>query len=190
MKKSKKIVCLGDSLTQGYDINTADCWVTLLNNKLDNYEVINCGVSGDTTNGMLARFQAIIKEIQPDIVLIMGGTNDLSVNLSNKNIISNLLAIVRQAKFHKITPVLGVIPPFYYEDSSMSESIFINHKKYANRIIKFQQKLISFAKSDNQIYIDFSKNMTKDLFLKDGIHPSEKGNIIMKNNALEVLKNY
>ncbi len=189
MNTSKKIVCLGDSLTQGYNIKTTQNWVYLLNNDL-NHEVLNFGISGDTTNGMLNRLPEIIKEIKPDVLIVLGGTNDLSLNITEEIIIGNLLAITGHAKFNNILPILGIISPFYNENCQLTESIFISHQNYANRILAFQKKLIEFAKYDNQIYIDFSKKMSREMFLEDGLHPTEKGNVQMKNNALPVLKNY
>ncbi|HKJ99099.1 MAG TPA: hypothetical protein VJ959_09270 [Desulfotignum sp.] len=50
-----KIICHGDSLTRGSDIATPHTWTALLGNQL-NIPVVNTGISGDTTAGMLARF--------------------------------------------------------------------------------------------------------------------------------------
>ncbi|MFT6707865.1 MAG: acyl-CoA thioesterase-1, partial [Flavobacteriales bacterium] len=51
----KKLVTLGDSLTEGYNIDKLKRWTKLLHQK-HNLEIINSGISGDTTTGMLSRF--------------------------------------------------------------------------------------------------------------------------------------
>ncbi len=51
----KSMVCIGDSLTEGTDIPTGHTWPALVANAL-NIDVINCGIGGDTTTGMLSRF--------------------------------------------------------------------------------------------------------------------------------------
>lgn len=46
------IVCIGDSLTEGLGVNKENAWPALLRSEL-NVEVINRGISGDTTSGMI-----------------------------------------------------------------------------------------------------------------------------------------
>ncbi|MFO7911179.1 MAG: GDSL-type esterase/lipase family protein, partial [Desulfotignum sp.] len=71
-----KIICHGDSLTQGSDMAKPCTWTALLENRL-NIPVVNTGISGDTTAGMLARFAVDVVPRKPGIVILMGGTNDL-----------------------------------------------------------------------------------------------------------------
>jgi len=59
-----KLVCLGDSLTEGYGIETRHRWSDLLKKEFP-FEIINRGISGDTTAGMLARFQFDVIAHQP-----------------------------------------------------------------------------------------------------------------------------
>jgi lysophospholipase L1-like esterase len=67
----QKIICHGDSLTQGADIEPAFRWPSLLQNALGGVQVINTGIGGDTTAGLLSRFGADVVAPQPDAVLIM-----------------------------------------------------------------------------------------------------------------------
>ncbi|MHA1719447.1 MAG: GDSL-type esterase/lipase family protein, partial [Promethearchaeota archaeon] len=85
-----KLVCLGDSLTEGYDIDLNQRWSDLLKENF-NFEIINSGISGDTTSGMLARFHQMVVIHKPSHVIIMGGTNDLSMNLGDEAILCNIL---------------------------------------------------------------------------------------------------
>ena len=86
-----KLVCLGDSLTEGYEIDNNKSWTELLQKEL-NVEVINAGISGDTTSGMLARCEKLLLEHQPSHLIIFGGTNDLWFGLKDEFILSNIHA--------------------------------------------------------------------------------------------------
>jgi acyl-CoA thioesterase I len=89
----KKIVALGDSLTAGYGVDLSQSYPALLEKKLQekgyHYEVINAGVSGETSSGTLARVEWILTQ-KPDIVIVETGANDglrgVSVKLFEKNL--------------------------------------------------------------------------------------------------------
>ena len=71
-----KIICHGDSLTEGVDVEKAYSWTSLVEHNL-RVSVVNHGIGGDTTAGMLSRFPYEVAQQQPAIVILMGGTNDL-----------------------------------------------------------------------------------------------------------------
>lgn len=178
----KRIVCIGDSLTAGYGIQTNYRWSNLLSTDL-NIEVINSGISGDTTSGMLARFYEMAIKHKPNYIIITGGTNDIWLNLPNNIIIGNILAMTRYAKHHDIIPIIGIPTPFFNQGDFTDESPFIDVTSLSKRINSFQKILKQFALEDNQNFIDFTLNMNPELFLKDGLHPNEKGHILMSVNA-------
>jgi acyl-CoA thioesterase-1 len=107
---TRPIVCLGDSLTAGY-INGIDgsvyldkSWPAHLQKKVT-VEVINAGVSGDTTTDALSRMEGDVLSKNPQIVIIALGGNDLSVITSIGNFGSvlnsmseNLQAIINRVK--------------------------------------------------------------------------------------------
>ncbi|MCP4690478.1 MAG: lysophospholipase, partial [Desulfobacterales bacterium] len=63
----KRIVCLGDSLTEGADLEKSSGWTALVENALG-VEVVNRGMGGDVTGGMLSRFYPDVVTLKPDIV--------------------------------------------------------------------------------------------------------------------------
>jgi len=85
----KKIVCHGDSLTEASDLDKKYTWPIMLESRLD-LKIINSGIGGDTSGGLLGRFYDDVVRHQPDLVIILGGTNDLwwdlEVNLIQANI--------------------------------------------------------------------------------------------------------
>lgn len=168
-----KLVCLGDSLTEGYMIDLSRRWTDLLSKEVS-FPIVNSGISGDTTAGMLARFSSDVLAHQPSHLIIMGGTNDLYFDLDDKYIISNIKAMLRQAKYHKIEYIIGIPTPVYPIQSA-SSGLFISEAKFIERIESYKKLLIAFAKGDGCPYIDFSVSMNKALMLEDGVHPNEMG---------------
>ncbi len=120
-----KIVCIGDSLTAGYGLEPNENWPFLLAKELK-IEVINSGISGDTTSGMLARFKAMVIDHKPTHTIIMGGTNDLSLNLTDEQILSNILAMTRYARHHNIETIIGIPTPFFPPMFDSSQSAFLS----------------------------------------------------------------
>jgi acyl-CoA thioesterase-1 len=76
----KKIVFIGDSITAGYGLVPDAAYPALIQDKIDArnlpYEVINAGVSGDTTAGGLRRIAWVLRGSQPEIVVVALGGND------------------------------------------------------------------------------------------------------------------
>lgn len=182
----KKIVCIGDSLTEGYMIPMGSCWPSLLN-KTPIYEIINSGICGDTTSGMLARFQEMVIAHKPDYVIIMGGTNDIWFNAPDSQIIGNILAMTRHARHHKIQSIIGIPTPFHLPEADDEERFFMDLKGMKQRLLEYENTLRKFIKDDDQPFIDFTLNMDSDLFLEDGLHPNEAGHALMAENARQAL---
>ena len=185
----ESIVCIGDSLTAGYGVQTHQRWSHLLSCDL-NIDVINSGISGDTTAGMLARFHEMAIKHNPSHIIITGGTNDLFLNLSDNIIVSNILAMTRYAKYHGVTSIIGIPTPFFNQEVNTDENQFKDDTSVSKRISSFQEILKQYALNDNYPIIDFTVHMTPDVFLKDGLHPNQKGHRIMAENAKASLNNY
>lgn len=87
------IVAMGDSLTEGLGVDTADAYPAQLERKLraGGYDatVVNAGVSGETSSGALSRVEWVLRQ-QPDIVILATGGNDglrgVEPSLTQKNI--------------------------------------------------------------------------------------------------------
>lgn len=73
------IVAMGDSLTQGFGVAESEAYPAKLEQKLQaagyNYQVINAGVSGETSSGALSRLEWVLT-LEPDIVILTTGGND------------------------------------------------------------------------------------------------------------------
>ena len=169
---------MGDSLTQGYELTIEESWPHILFEKL-HIQVINSGISGDTTGGMLARFQPHVIKHNPSHVIIMGGTNDLWINVPECVILSNILAMTRQAKYKGIIPIVAIPPGCIGADDLPEENLFSNLEQLGSLVRSYQQSLRKFVLEDERYYIDFSDCLKKEDYMEDGIHPNKKGHHIM-----------
>ena len=181
---SIKLLCLGDSLTEGYNMKLSSRWTNLLEKDLD-VDIINAGISGDTTTGMLARCEQLLLKYKPTHCIVMGGTNDLWFGLNDEFILSNIHALRRHMRYHNVIPIVGI------PTSSMNlNELNLKHENYSECIRSFRNRLIKYCNDDNQEYIDFSLHMLREHFLSDGIHPNEKGQAIIMLNVKEKLSSF
>lgn len=109
-----KIICLGDSLTYGMGVLRRECWTTLAARETG-HTLINRGISGDTTGGMLARLDQEVLRQSPDMVILLGGGNDIVATGSDRVARGNLFAMLHQSLAAGIQPVLGTPVPFDVE---------------------------------------------------------------------------
>lgn len=111
-----KIVALGDSNTEGYGVEAAETYVSLLNTKISagdfaDYEVINLGVSGDKTSDGLARIDSVLAE-DPEIVIVALGGNDFLRGQATSKVEKNLRGIITPLQAKNIDVLLvGIIAP-------------------------------------------------------------------------------
>jgi len=105
-----KLVCIGDSLTTGYGVSMDVSWISIVKNSLK-INIINKGINGDTTAGMLSRSFRDVVEKNPTHSFIMGGCNDIMNNYSLNIVEDNLYEIIKESLNHNIIPILGIEPP-------------------------------------------------------------------------------
>ncbi|MGR5092033.1 GDSL-type esterase/lipase family protein [Vibrio maritimus] len=102
----KKVVLLGDSLTAGWGLPQGENWSCKLAKEFSDIEFINRGVPGDTTTGMLSRFELQVIDAKPDAFVLFGGLNDLNWGTDISVVASNLNSMIAQAQHHGIKPIL------------------------------------------------------------------------------------
>lgn len=73
-----KIVCIGDSITYGYNVDYNQSRIHPA--KKTGYEIINCGINGDTSGGMLARFYDDVITEKPNIMAMISQTDCIRMN--------------------------------------------------------------------------------------------------------------
>ncbi len=179
----KRIICHGDSLTEGADIETGGRWPSLLQTAL-NIQVVNNGIGGDSTAGMLSRFRTEVLNSGPDAVILMGGTNDLWWDLPINIPISNLFTMAYQAQYYEILPLFGLPIPFLPDRAaeqagSAPEAGF---KKMSAQLEQFVKRLKTSAEQSDiavldfySLFVDHNQSIHADSFLEDGVHPNLLG---------------
>jgi acyl-CoA thioesterase-1 len=105
-----RIVALGDSLTSGRGIDKADAYPAVLQGRLDEngfrYQVINAGVSGDTSGRALRRYRDVLDDGNVKILIVALGANDGLRGVPVEQLTSNLSAIIEHAQRRHIAVVL------------------------------------------------------------------------------------
>jgi acyl-CoA thioesterase-1 len=104
------IIAVGDSLTAGLGVAEHEAYPTLLERKLKqsgyNYQVINAGISGETSSGALSRIGWIIAR-HPDIVILETGANDGLRGIPSHVIYDNISKTVQLLNEGGVTVVLA-----------------------------------------------------------------------------------
>lgn len=164
--KNKKLVFIGDSLTEYFD------WQS----RLLEYDVVNLGISGETVEGLLGRIDIIISSINssgktPDYIFIMTGINniameDLAIIGSYRKIVSELSYKFKEA----VIVVQSVLPVnLYWIDNSAIKAVNRAMKETANEFNNVEY-LDVFS-----LFVDANGKPIKDYLLDDDVHLSDKG---------------
>lgn len=178
----KVILFYGTSLTAGMGLDPNEAFPAVIQQKIDSlklpYEVVNAGLSGETTAGGKNRINWVLNQ-KVDIFVLELGANDGLRGVPLTETKSNLQAIIDVVKEKnpdtKIVLVGMEIPPNMGEDyTSEFRSIFPNlAKKNKLELVPFLLQNVGGIKELNQ---------------PDGIHPTAEGQKILANNVWKVLK--
>jgi acyl-CoA thioesterase-1 len=178
----KNILIFGDSLTAGLGLETEEAFPALLGNKIDSlqlpYEVINAGLSGETSAAGKARIDWLLKD-QVDIFVLELGANDGLRGIPVSETRKNLQSIIDQVKAKypeaKLVMVGMEVPP------NMG-------KTYAS---DFRMIFPDLAKKNKMALVPFLLDRVggiPELNQADGIHPTAAGHQILADNVWRVLK--
>ena len=176
-----KIVAFGDSLTAGFGLLEKESYPYLLQQKLAadgfDFEVINAGVSGDTTLGGLERIDWVLEMENIKILILELGANDLMRGVPPAKVKSNLDTIIRKAKAKNVRVLLcGMLaPPTGGSD-------------YSRDFINLFPDLATEHKLDFLPFLLDGIAMKKELNQADGIHPNAEGERLMTENVYKALK--
>jgi len=173
----KKVICLGDSLTDGYGSINGKTYPYYLNQLMLNSLVLNKGINGQTTDQIKSRFYKDVLLNHPDSVIIIAGTNDFFVNIPVNIIEQHLNEMYSLALENGITPVLCTIPPseaFTKQDQVLELNNWIRNKAF--------QKHLSFVDLYH-VLDDLSKpgTLNPEYDSGDGTHPNNEGYKLMAN---------
>jgi acyl-CoA thioesterase I len=177
----RTVVVLGDSLSAGYGIAVQEGWVHLLRQRIASegygYEVVNASVSGETTQGGLARLPRVLQLHKPDIVVIELGGNDglrgLPLATSRENL-RRSIELARNAKARVV--LVGMLIPPNYGPRYAQEF----RDMYTTLAAKYSVTLVPFLL--DQVALN------PELMQNDGIHANARGQPRMLENVWPKLK--
>ncbi len=199
---TQRVLCFGDSLTEGYTFQRSGefhPYSTHLLKLLQEHcqtdvNVETAGVSGETVvPSMTHRLDTLLgKTKQPyDWVIVLGGTNDLGMNLKSDELLPHLLKLHDRAKETGAKTLALAIPQFRYELSPKNET-------YKNEKAKVNEGLKQYSeKSDSStFFVDLWNGLPfgtlpaeeMDLYWVDGLHMTPQGYDKMAMIIFESLK--
>jgi lysophospholipase L1-like esterase len=168
-----RVVFMGNSITEGW----AKYFPTMFANK----PYVGRGISGQTTPQMLVRFRQDVIALQPAVVVILAGTNDIAGNTGPSTlemIEDNLASMTEIAQANHIRVVLSaVLPVFDYPWKPGLEP--------AQKIVALNTWMKRYAATHNAVYLDYHSAMADERqgmradLASDGVHPNEAGYRIM-----------
>lgn len=175
------ILAFGDSLTEGYGLNKAQSYPSLLQARLQekgyNYRVVNAGISGDTSAGGANRISAALTDDNVRVMILELGANDMLRGQDLNNTKKNLAAIIEKAQAKNVEVILAGMeaPTNFGEDYQRAfHNLFVDLAK------QYKLKLIPF----------FLTNVAGNAELNqgDGIHPNVLGTKLVLDNVWQVLE--
>jgi lysophospholipase L1-like esterase len=170
-----RVVFMGDSIT--------DIW------RIPEYfpgkPYINRGIGGQTTPQMLIRFREDVIDLQPKVVVILAGTNDIAGNtgpMRLEDIEANLASMSELAHLHRIRVVLSSVTPI--NDYTPRAQMFFLQRS-PQKILELDRWIEDYCAKNHYVYLDYfsvmvdPKGMLKRDLSDDGLHPNKEGFAIM-----------
>jgi lysophospholipase L1-like esterase len=190
-KEEKRVVFMGDSIT--------DIWAQpQFGGFFPGKPYIDRGISGQTTPQMLIRFRPDVIALQPQVVVILAGTNDLAGNtgpMTVSQIEENLTSMAELARANKIRVVLAsVLPVSNYGHDRQGQPIDMRIKRQPEKILELNAWIKKYAADHGEVYLDYFAATVDDQGLlqkdisEDGLHPNAKGYAIMSPLAEQAIQ--
>ena len=184
-KTENRVVLMGNSITEG--------WVFMRPEFFENRDYINRGIGGQTTPQMLLRFRPDVVDLNPKVVLILAGTNDIAGNTGFtplETIIGNIKSMAEIANANGIEVVISsILPAIKY--------LWKPGLNPAPKIISINKQLKAYAQQNNFIYLDYFTAMVDDndglkvpdyTAADDLVHPNVAGYLVMEKLAEKAIE--
>ncbi|GGE95986.1 SGNH/GDSL hydrolase family protein [Flavobacterium limi] len=173
-KEYNRIVFMGNSITEG--------WLNKRPQFFKNKNYINRGISGQTTPQMLLRFRQDVIDLEPAVVVILAGINDIAQNTGPYSVEAtsgNIFSMCELAKQNGIKVIIcSVLPAIDFPWRPGIDP--------AQKVIALNTILKSYAVKHKIEYVDYFSAMVnekeglKEELGTDGVHPNEAGYAVME----------
>ena len=171
------LLVMGDSLSAAHNMRPEAGWVSLLENQLSEthpeINVVNASVSGETTQGGLARFAQLLAEHQPQWVIVELGANDALRGYPLAQTSQNLKIMIEQAHQAeaKVLLIGNQIPQNY-------------GKRYTEMFSSLYEDIAAEYKLAYVPFMLEGVALDKSLMQADGLHPNQDGQPVVLENIL------
>ena len=193
-----KLICLGDSLTYGLGVRRDAVWTALLG-RSTGWHVVNRGVSGDTTGGMLVRLRPdVISELATSPagtqVLVMGGSNDIFASGTDCCARGNLSAIIHQLFGIGVVPLVGIPLPVDPPVTPPAWRGAVDFRQAAETLEGYITWMHHYCQCFDVPVVDFGSQFRDESgaprreWMLDGLHPNELGHRQMAALLEELLR--
>jgi lysophospholipase L1-like esterase len=182
LKSETRVVFMGNSIFEG--------WIRLRPEFFSGKPYFDRGISGQTTPQMLLRMYDDVIALQPDIMVLKAGINDIAENNAPYNpahTLDNIKAMVQLARFNKIKVILCSVLP-------ASDFKWRPGLEPADKVIALNEAIKQFANENKFYYLDLysavvdeNKGMRKE-YASDGVHPTAEGYKVMEPLLEEAIK--
>ncbi len=178
----KRVVFMGNSITES--------WAVLDSGFFKDNGYIDRGISGQTSSQMLLRFRHDVIDLQPVVVVILAGTNDIAENagpIALKDILGNIISMAQLAQANNIKVIICSVLPAY--DFPWRHGL-----QPAEKIIKLNSMIKSYCSENKIRYVDYYSNMVDERkgldkkYTIDGVHPTYDGYKVMDKLIKEAIK--
>jgi len=169
-----RVVFMGNSITIG--------WLNKRPEFFEGKPYINRGISGQTTPQMLLRFRQDVIDLNPKVVVILAGTNDIAGNTgpsTPKMILDNIKSMAELARANGIKVIISSVLPAF--DYPWKPGLNPNEKIPAlNKLLK------EYTEANGHIYLDYYTAMADDKnglpkkYADDEVHPTAAGYAVME----------
>ena len=196
-----KIMFQGDSITDASrdrsDNHNMAGYSQFVKDQLgDEFELVNYGISGDTSRAILARHVKEVNIVKPDILVVLEGVNDVWRNAFNvveemttsEEFIDNTLKIISETR--KAVPHVKIIflEPFLLPGSS--EVYERGHDLYEKNVgLLLKASVPQLVDKYISLQDFFFKNTNENMcYLPDGVHPNENGQKVLADHIVKAIR--
>ncbi len=168
-----RVVFMGNSITEGWGSHDPSFF--------KGKPYINRGISGQTTPQMLVRFRQDVLELQPEVVVILAGINDIAGNTGPatlEEIMGNIASMAELARANGIKVVLcSVLPALDFKWNPGQEP--------APKVVALNTMIRRYAAEKKLVYLDYFSAMAdaqqglRQEYTYDGVHPNAAGYKVM-----------
>ena len=194
LKNGKKavIVCAGDSITQqNYHLNGYLNYVGHLGERFGCARIINAGVSGDDTNGLLMRFDDDVRRFNPDFVTVMFGINDSKLGIGNLPVFeNNLMKIIQLVQKINAELLFLTQNPIMHNVNDKDVIIRSSYPEYVKRIRSVTNRCkVPLCDINKEWEVCVTENPQKGWpMMSDPLHPNEYGHKFMAQVLFQYLQ--